>query len=447
MPSHPEVLLPPPRMSGAELDNRPGWSSGAIAAENRPMYLTILTQYYPPEIGAPQARLASLAESLVRRGHRVTVVTAMPNYPSGAVQHGYGGLLRREHRNGVRIIRSWLAPTRRSAMIPRLACYLSFAASSALAGAALLEPSDYLMVESPPLFLGPTALLLARLKKARLIFNVSDLWPESAVRLGVVRSGSVGHRASAALEAACYRRSWLVTGQTRDIVNDIHDRFPSVHTYHLSNGVDCERFGPERCQPAARNLIHFEGRCSVLYAGLHGLAQGLDQLLDAASAIPDDSGLEFVLMGDGPLRERLVRRAQIEEIPHVHFLESRPHADMPAMLAAADILIVPLHHALTNAVPSKLYEALASGRPVVLIAAGQAAHIVGDGEAGIVVPHNDRAALAAALMRLAGDPGLRARLGANGRRIAMERFDRSRIADGFLAVLQAGLARRVHVHD
>jgi glycosyltransferase involved in cell wall biosynthesis len=120
---------------------------------------------------------------------------------------------------------------------------------------------------------------------------------------------------------------------------------------------------------------------------------------------------------------------------------------MPAMLAAADILVVPLHHALTNAVPSKLYEALASGRPVVLIAAGQAAHIVGDGGAGIVVPHNDRAALAGALMRLAGDPGLRARLGANGRRIALEQFDRSRIADDFLAVLQAGLARRVHVHD
>jgi glycosyltransferase involved in cell wall biosynthesis len=119
---------------------------------------------------------------------------------------------------------------------------------------------------------------------------------------------------------------------------------------------------------------------------------------------------------------------------------------VPGLLAAADILIVPLHESLTNAVPSKLYEALASGRPVVLIAGGDAARIVREAEAGVVVPHNDRAALAAALLRLAGDAALRARLGANGRRIATERFDRSHIAERFLALLQAGLTRRDRAH-
>jgi glycosyltransferase involved in cell wall biosynthesis len=410
------------------------------------MHLAILTQYYPPEIGAPQARLSSLAEALVRRGHRVTVVTAMPNYPAGVIQKGYGGLFRREYRNGVRVLRTWLVPSRRSAMIPRLTCYFSFAASSALVSAALLPRPDYLMVESPPLFLGPTGLLLARLKGARLIFNVSDLWPESAVRLGVVRDGSLPHRLSAALESRCYRGAWLVTGQTRDIVDDIGTRFPATSTYHLPNGVDCRRFGPEHGDPATHRLVHFEGRCTALYAGLHGLAQGLDQVLDAAAVIPPEGGMEFVLVGDGPLRESLMRRARAEGISHVHFLESRPHAEVPGLLAAADILIVPLHESLTNAVPSKLYEALASGRPVVLIAGGDAARIVREAEAGVVVPHNDRAALAAALLRLAGDAALRARLGANGRRIATERFDRSHIAERFLALLQAGLTRRDRAH-
>jgi glycosyltransferase involved in cell wall biosynthesis len=445
MQAHPEMLLRSDHSAPADTDVAAG-AAGSALVEDRAIHLAILTQYYPPEIGAPQARLSSLADALVRRGHRVTVVTAMPNYPAGKVEKGYGGLLRREYRNGVRVIRTWLIPTRRSAMLPRLTCYVSFAASSALVGTALLQRPDYLMIESPPLFLGPTGLLLARLKGARPIFNVSDLWPDSAVRLGVVREGSLPHRLSAALEARCYRASWLVTGQTRDIVDDIGKRFPAIRTYHLSNGVDCKRFGADRADSLSRRLVHFEGRCTALYAGLHGLAQGLDQVLDAAATIPPEGALDFVFMGNGPLRDSLMRRARIEGIPHVHFLESRPHAEIPGLLAAADILIVPLHESLTNAVPSKLYEALASGRPVVLIAGGEAARIVREGEAGIVVPHNDRAGLAAALLRLAGDEGLRARLGANGRRIAAERFDRSRIAENFLALLQAGLSRRDRPH-
>jgi glycosyltransferase involved in cell wall biosynthesis len=444
--AHPELFLGPSPSSHAAAAQSTTGSSEPALADDRAIHLAILTQYYPPEIGAPQARLSSLAEALVRRGHRVTVVTALPNYPGGKIQKGYRGLVRQEYRHGVRVIRSWLIPTRRADMLPRLACYCSFAASSALVGTALLQRPDYLMVESPPLFLGPTGLLLARLKGARLIFNVSDLWPDSAVRLGVVREGSMPHRLSAALEARCYRGAWLVTGQTRDIVDDIGRRFPGTRTFHLPNGVDCRRFGPEKTDAASRRLVQFEGRCTALYAGLHGLAQGLDQVLDAAAVIPPSGGLEFVLMGNGPLRESLIHRAQSEGLAHVRFLDPRPHAEVPGLLAAADIIIVPLHQSLTNAVPSKLYEALASGKPVVLIAGGEAARIVRDGEAGIVVPHNDRAGLAAALLRLAGDAGLRNRMGMNGRRIAAERFDRSRIAASFLGVLQAGLTQRERVH-
>lgn len=446
LPDGLRVLVPPPRSPDTE--RHAPMHLRAMPAD-RTVRLAILTQYYPPEIGAPQARLASLAESLARRGHQVTVLTAMPNYPTGTIQRGYRGMLRQEHRNGVRIIRSCLFPTQRSAMVPRLTCYLSFVASSAVAGTALLDPPDYLMVESPPLFLGLSGMLLARFKKARLIFNVSDLWPESAVRLGVIAAGSFGHRASNALETMCYRHAWLVTGQTRDIIGDIRRRFPAVRTYHLSNGVDCATFGPERADaaPDARRLVRFDGRCTVLYAGLHGLAQGLDQLVDAAAGVSPEDGLEFVLMGDGPLRTDLIRRAAAARIPHIHFLESRGHAEIPAILAAADILVVPLHQSLTDAVPSKLYEAMASGRPIVVIATGQAAALVGDGQAGIVVPHNDREALVAALRRLAVDPALRARLGANGRRIAVERFDRTRIAGDFLAMLQAGLAGGGHATD
>lgn len=398
----------------------------------------ILTQYYPPEVGAPQARLSALAQALAAAGDDVTVLTAMPNYPAGRIQPGYGGLLREERQAGVRIIRSFIAPSQRAALLPRLTSYFSFVASSVAAGMLKLGRLDVLLVESPPLFLALAGMTLARRTGARLVMNISDLWPESAVRLGLVRPGSVGHRLSAALEERCYRRSWLVSAQTTEIVASIRHRFPGVPACLLSNGANCLTFAPERATQAARAALGPADRCVALYAGLHGLAQGLDQLLDAAALLPATDPIEIVLMGDGPTRQALRARAACEGLAQVRFLPTQPHAELPSLLAAADILVVPLHRAFTDAVPSKLYEALASGRPVVLIASGAAAEIVRSADAGIVVPHDNPGALAAALQRLAAEPQLRERLGANGRRIAVTRFDRTRINAAFIERLHEG---------
>ena len=158
------------------------------------VHLTVLTQYYPPEIGAPQVRLSELAAHFVQRGHSVTVLTAMPNYPTGKIYPGYSGLLRREHRDGVSMIRTFIYPTQKTDFMPRLMNYFSFVLSSATLGSALLGRADYLLVESPPLFLGLSGFWLSRLKHARLIFNVSDLWPETAVRLGILQPGSLACR-------------------------------------------------------------------------------------------------------------------------------------------------------------------------------------------------------------------------------------------------------------
>jgi glycosyltransferase involved in cell wall biosynthesis len=402
------------------------------------MRIGILTQYYPPEVGAPQARLAALAQSLAAAGDEVTVLTAMPNYPAGRIQPGYGGLLREERRCGVRVIRSFIAPSQRAALLPRLTSYFSFVASATVAGLLKLGRMDVLIVESPPLFLALAGMTLARRTRARLVMNISDLWPESAVRLGLVRPESLGHRLSAALEARCYRRSWLVSAQTTEIVASIRRRFPGVSTCLLSNGADCVAFSPERATASARAALGPADRCIALYAGLHGLAQGLDQLLDAAARLPAAEGVDLVLMGDGPTRQSLVARAERERLAHVRFLPTRAHAELPALLASADMVLVPLHRSLTDAVPSKLYEALASGRPIILIATGQAAEIVREAQAGIVVPHDDPDALVAAVRRLGSDPALRARLGANGRAMATARFDRARINAAFAERLHEG---------
>src|SRR5258706_9454798 len=205
------------------------------------MHFVIHTQYYPPEIGAPQARLSFLASALVKRGHHVTVLTAMPNYPRGVIHTGYAGWMKADDLDDVHILRAWIYPTNSLSFVPRLFNYFSFVFSSFFVGLIYLDAPDIILTESPPLFLGISGYLLSRLKRARWFFNVSDLWPESAVRLGVVQNAFL-LRIGYWLEAFCYRKAWCVGGQSREILESIGSRFPNVQTYYLSNGTDTNFF-------------------------------------------------------------------------------------------------------------------------------------------------------------------------------------------------------------
>jgi colanic acid biosynthesis glycosyl transferase WcaI len=386
------------------------------------MHFVIHTQYYPPETGAPQARLFALARGLTEHGHRVTVLTAMPNYPAGVIHRGYGGWARLEKQDGVTILRAWIHPTRSTAFIPRLLNYFSFVFSSFWLGLIHLKAPDIILTESPPLFLGISGYLLSRLKSSRWIFNVSDLWPESAVRLGVVGNGPA-LQLSYWLEGFFYRKAWLVSGQSLGILQSIRLRFPSISLYHLSNGADTDFFTPERSSQRLRNEVGND--VVAIYAGLHGLAQGLDQLLSAAHQLCDLPGFKIVLVGEGPLKKELIARASALNLENVCFMDALPRSEMPGLLAAADICIVPLGLELPGAVPSKLYEAMSAGRAVALMAHGESMEIVRRHDCGLVVPPGDVDALANILRTLALDPDLRKRLGANGRRAAQAHYDHS----------------------
>jgi glycosyltransferase involved in cell wall biosynthesis len=405
------------------------------------MKIAILTQYYPPEIGAPQARLSDLARRLQERGHQVTVLTAMPNYPRGRIYAGYGGFFQRETLDGVAVIRTFIYATQSAGMVRRLLNYFSFVLSSLVVGLLTLPRVDYLLTESPPLFLGISGFVLSRAKGARWIFNVSDLWPETAVLLGVVREG-LALRIAFALESFCYRKAWLVSTQTRGMQEDIRRRFPAVRTYHLSNGVDLSLFSPDRRSQRLREMLlggeDGPGSCVAIYAGLHGLAQGLDQILDAAKQVENQSNLAFVFVGDGPERQALIERSRTMGLRRVRFLDAIARSEIPALLASADIAVVPLKLALPGAAPSKLYEAMGTALPILLIAGGEAAEIVRRANAGVVVAYGDTRSMADALRLLASDPAKRRELGESGRRSAEERFDRRAITAAFASFLEGG---------
>lgn len=400
------------------------------------MKLTILTQYYPPEVGAPQTRLSHLASVFVAAGHKVTVLTAMPNYPTGKIQPGYGGVLRREWRDGVRVLRAFVYPSQSASIIPRLLSYFSFVLSSAVLGSLFLRSSDYLLVESPPLFLGLSALWLSRLKRARLIFNVSDLWPASALRLGVIREGSLAHRFGSWLESSCYRHSWLISCQSSGILRDIKERFPSQSTFLLSNGADTSRFGLRHQTEQARRQLGMQDEFIILYAGLHGLAQGLDRVVDAANQLGAEKCYRFVFIGDGPEKGKLIQKSRDLGLGNVTFLDPVPSKEIPDLLASADLILVSLGIDIPGAVPSKLYEAMASERPVVLIAEGEAVEIVRRFEAGLVVSPGDVPSLVSAIQWVRENPQHAAQLAARARDASVRHFDRTTIAEPFLRYME-----------
>lgn len=395
------------------------------------MKFAILTQYYPPEIGAPQTRLSELAKYLSACGHEVSVLTAMPNYPSGKIQSGYGGIIRKESLGVSRVIRTFVYPAQSTKIVPRMLNYLSFVVSASFFGSFTLHRPDFLLVESPPLFLGIAGFWLSWWNRSKLIFNVSDLWPDSAVELGIVARDGLATRMAYWLEKTCYRRAWLITGQSKSIVENIQQRFPGRPVFHLSNGVDTEFFSTDRKTAAARALLGTDEQFVAVYAGLHGLAQGLNQVLEAARVLASDSRFRFVLIGEGPEKEHLEKSAYEMGLTNVRFLDPLPHAEIPGILAAADAILVPLVGRITGAVPSKIYEGMASGRPLVVIAQEESADMVREFRVGLSVQPNDIQGFVRMLRRLSDDVQLSNTLGENGRNTAVQHFRREDILKRF----------------
>lgn len=405
------------------------------------MHLVILTQYYPPETGAPQNRLADLAERVRSRGHNVTVVTAMPNYPSGTVLADYRRrAISNEELDGVCVIRSWIHGHRGRGTVHQLATYASFSVSSLLTAPWRLRKADVVLWESPPLFLAPTAEFLARHLGARLIMNVSDLWPESAVELGMLSNTHLV-RLFMALARRAYRQSDAVFGQTQGILQGIKAVAPSARTALFPNGVDCDRFRPRsRDQELAKDLGLPAERSVVAYAGNFGRAQALGQITAAARRLLSDrEDVVVLLIGDGPVKDQVVANTRDLDASRFLVRSSVNVSRMPGLLSLIDVAVVPLANQaiFEGARPSKMFELLASGTPFVFCGRGEGAHLAEESGAARVVPpeHPEQLSAAAAeLLRMSRAE--RAALGNAGRAWVATHFDRKTIVNGVIERLE-----------
>ena len=402
------------------------------------MRILIVTHYFPPETGAPQARLSGLAAAWAADGDDVTVLTGMPNHPTGVIPLEYrGAIRRRERRGGYRVLRTWLYATPNDGIARKTIGHLSFMVSAVLLGWRASGPADVVVVSSPTFFSVGAGWLLARLKRARLVVEVRDLWPAIFTELGVLTN----RRLIALLE-----RLELAAYAAADTVIVVSDGFranligrgvPAGKVHTIRNGVRSGEFDPQtRADPRLRaRLGAGPGDCLVLYAGTHGISQGLTSVADAAARLAGQP-IRFAFVGEGADKQRLRDRVAELGLRNVTLRPGIPHERVPALLAAADICLVPLRDVplFSSFIPSKMFECLAAGRPVVGAVAGEAAQILREAGAQ-VVPPADSTALAGAIEVLAADPARRAAIGRQGRCYVEEYFDRDTLARQYRKLL------------
>ena len=407
------------------------------------MRFLFLTQFYPPEVGATQNRVSDLAERLARAGHAVTVLTAMPNYPEGKIFDAYRGRFWMEEASGnVRILRVWAYASNSVGIIARLVSYCSFTVAAAVMALAKGGKHDVLYVESPPLFLGLTGILVSRWRKSKLLFNVTDLWPASAVALGILRNPTA-IRFATGLERFIYNRADMITGQTEGIVQGVKERAPQIPVSLVMNGISLEAYSiPSTARDHKRKELGLADAFVVGYAGRHGIAQGLETVLQAAEILLKVREIQYVFFGDGPEKIKLVELTERIGLKNVRFFAPRPAAEMPSILSCFDAAVVPLKRLelFQGALPCKLFECMGAGIPVVVSIGGEAKSLVEKANGGITIAPEDPQAMADAILALWRNPELRKAIGQSGREYVLSHCSRQRAADAIENLSTAALS-------
>ena len=403
------------------------------------MRILFLTENFPPETNAAASRVYERACYWAAGGHDVTIVTSAPNFPEGKLFAGYHNRWRAvERMSGIRVVRVKTFIARNEGVARRTLDFMSFMVSAFGSGLFERRP-DVIAATSPQFFAAVAGWALAAARRIPFVFELGDLWPASIAAVGAMRNRPV-LRALERLELFLYRRAASVVALSPAFRDDLirrgiaHDKIAVV-----INGVDLARYGARPRDAALAAEWGLSGRFVIGYVGTHGMAHALGNVLDAAERLRGNDRVRFLLVGAGAERAQLVADAQRRTLTNVVFAPMQPKSRMPAVWSLCDVALVHLKNApaFAEVIPSKIFEAMAMGLPLLVAApAGIASRLVAGDGAGLIVPAEDPDALARAAETLADDAALRQRLAAASG-AAAPNYSRARQADAMLAVLRA----------
>jgi glycosyltransferase involved in cell wall biosynthesis len=379
-----------------------------------------------------------LSRYLADRGHRVTVLAGQVSYLTGKRGSRRGWVFKEQAEDGLEIWRCFSLPGWHLSFVSRTLSFISFSISSFLIG---LRVTDVNLVwgTSPPILQGATALVLARLKRAKFLFEVRDLWPRFAVAVGVL-SSPILIRASEWLERVLYGKADRVVVNSPGFIEHVKDR-GARNIELVPNAVDIGMFDAKATGSSYRRAHGLEGKFVVMYAGAHGMSNDLQVVLQAAGRLVHYDGIVFALVGDGKEKPALQREAERLGLKNLMFMPPVSKSEMPNVLAAADACIAILKplNVYKTTYPNKVFDYMAAAKPVILAIDGAVRQVVEDAGAGLFCPPGDPEALAQAVLELVFDRRRGERMGKAGRAYVEAHFDRPSMVDKIEKVMLAAL--------
>lgn len=408
------------------------------------MKVLYVSQYFPPEIGAPAVRVYEMTSRWRAAGVDARVLTGFPNHPDGVVPAEYLSRFRRgtafEEYRGIPVYRTWLYPAANKGRFRRAANYASFMLSAALRGALLDFRPEVVIGTSPQLLCAVAGSWVARIHGARFVMEVRDLWPESLEAVGVCSSNSRLYRVLDRTATKLYRDSWKVVPVTQSFRKELVGRgVPDGKIGVVLNGVDTDFFRPDitPADEVVRNE-QFRDRFIVSYIGTHGMAHALETFLEAARLLMDEKRIHFLTVGGGARLDDLREQARQMGLTNVTLLGPRPWSEMPAFLRASNVSVVHLSNSplFQTVIPSKMFEVMAAGRPIIMGVKGEAVGILKRAQAGLAIEPESPEQMRDAILELFRDSERCRRFGETGRAYAVESASYQARSEDYLELLR-----------
>ncbi len=403
------------------------------------MRILFLTDNFPPEVNAPASRTFEHCREWVAAGHDVTVITSAPNFPAGKLFEGYRNrVFARESVAGIEVVRVWSYISANEGFLRRTLDYASFMAAATPASLAVPRP-DIVIATSPQFFTACAGYLASRLRGVPFVFELRDLWPDSIRAVGALRQEPL-LAGLEQLELFLYRKAAMIVAVTNSFKHRLADRGIDPAKIHVvTNGADLRLFRPRSRDTQLVRQLSLGGKFVAGYVGTHGLAHGLETLLEAARLLRDEGrdDIHLLFLGNGARKAALHARAREMALSNVTFLDTVPRSEVVRYWSLLDASVIHLRKAdlFSTVIPSKLFESMAMGIPVLHGVRGESADIVEREGAGLTFEPENACQLRDRLVELSRDRQLAGRLGANGVRAA-GRYDRRHLAARMLGLIE-----------
>lgn len=403
------------------------------------MNIVIICHYFHPEIGAPSARLYEMAKHWVREGHQVQVVTCFPNHPTGIIPEKYRGKRYIEETvDGIKVHRNFVYATPNKGFLKKTLGHISFMFSSVLFSINKIERPDLIITSSPTFFSIYSGLFFRRVKKVPFVLEIRDLWPAAIVELGVLKNKLI-IKILEKIELGFYRKSNSLVMVTNSFKQNLINRgIPEEKIEVLTNGYEEELYFKREEDIELSKEYKIGNKFVVEYVGAHGISQALDKIILVADKLKSYPDIVFLFVGEGAEKDKLQEMTDNLKLNNIIFVDSQPKKEIPRFYSVADVCLISLKKIdlFQTFIPSKMFEIMGCGVPLVASVEGEAAEILKESGAAIVTGCEDVEAIAGAILKLKNSPSLSLEMAKSGMEFVKQRYSRRIIAENYIHVLE-----------